>query len=197
MMCSMSETYQSKRERWQRLLETLPIGLREHMSLRNVEAVAALPPHAQGRLMEAIEAGLKRLPTAIEQLKIDPNASVSELLNPSSQPVVSQVSQSSQRIYSDLADLFQLCFPDMPRISAEALANSDVMEIARMTAQAHSQLLESSYLKTDFVVMVVYGLMRQTLERLEEIIEQTSTLRQAFDQSSLPWKPNDWRKQNA
>ena len=45
--------------------------------------------------------------------------------------------------------------------------------------------------------MVLYELMRQTLERLEEVIEQTPTLRQAFDQSSLPWKPNDWRKQNA
>ena len=31
----------------------------------------------------------------------------------------------------------------------------------------------------------------------EEVIEQTPSLRQAFDQSSLPWKPNDWRKQNA
>ncbi len=197
MMWRMSETYQSKRERWQRLLETLPVGLHEHVSLRNVEAVAALPPEAQARLMEAIEAGLKRLPTAIEQLKINPNASVSELLEPTSHQFVSQNPQPSQQIYSDLADLFQLCFPDMPRISAEALANSDVMEIARRTAQAHSHLLASPYLKTDFVVMVLYGLMRQTLERLEEVIEQTPTLRQAFEQSSLPWKPNDWRKQNA
>ena len=85
----------------------------------------------------------------------------------------------------------------MPRISAEALAKSDVMEIARTTAQAHRQLLQSNYLKTDFVVMVLYGLMRQTLEGIEEIIEQTPTLRQAFEQSSLPWKPNDWRKQHA
>ncbi len=49
-MCRMSETYQSKRERWQRLLESLPVGLREHVSLRNVEAVAALAPQAQERL---------------------------------------------------------------------------------------------------------------------------------------------------
>ena len=77
----MSETYQSKRERWQRLLETLPAGLREQVSLRNVEAVAALPPLAQERLAEAIQAGLKRLPRAVEQLRVNPNTSVTELLN--------------------------------------------------------------------------------------------------------------------
>ncbi len=42
IICRMSETYQSKRELWQRLLEALPVGLREHVSLRNAEAVAAL-----------------------------------------------------------------------------------------------------------------------------------------------------------
>lgn len=195
----MSETYRSKRERWQRLLETLPAGLREHMSLRNVEAVAALPLQAQRRLAEAITAGLKRLPQAVEQLKIDPNTPLSDLLNPPAHRNAEQTSapRSSQQIHKELSDLFQLCFPDMPRISAEALANSDVMDIARTTARTHNQLLASNYLNTDFVVMVLYGLMRQTLERLEEVIEQTPTLRQAFDQSSLPWKPSDWRKHNA
>jgi hypothetical protein len=82
-------------------------------------------------------------------------------------------------------------------MSAEALANADVIGIARTMAHTHSQVLASHYLKTDFVMMVVYGLVRQTLERLETLIEQTPTLRQAFEQSSLPWKPNDWRKQNA
>jgi hypothetical protein len=193
----MSETYRSKRERWQRLLESLPASLREHVSLRNVEAVAALSPQAQQRLAEAIAAGLKRLPQAVEQLKLDPNTPLSGLLNPPAHPSAEQSPQSAQQIYKELSDLFQLCFPDMPRISAEALANSDVMDIARTTAQAHNQLLASNYLNTDFVVMVLYGLMRQTLERLEEVIEQTPTLRQAIEQSSLPWKPNDWRKQNA
>ena len=83
----MSETYQSKRERWQRLLETLPVGLREQVSLRNVEAVAALTPQAQDRLVEAIQAGLKRLPRAVEQLRVNPNTSVAELLNPPVLPV--------------------------------------------------------------------------------------------------------------
>jgi len=196
----MSETYQSKRERWQRLLETLPVGLREQVSLRNVEAVAVLHPQAQERLAEAIQAGLKRLPRAVEQLKVNPNASVADLLNPPALPVAESSLAEPDfplHIQNELADLIQLCFPDMPRMSAEALANADVMDVARTTAQAHHLLFKSNHLRTDFVVMVLYGLMRQSLESLEEVIEQTPALRQAFNQSRLPWKPNDWRKQNA
>ena len=193
----MSETYQSKRERWQRLLETLPVGLREQVSLRNVEAVAALPPQAQERLEEAIQAGLKRLPRAVEQLRVNPNTSVADLLNPPALPAAESSSTEPdfpQHIQNKLADLIQLCFPDMPRMSAEALANADVMDVARTAAQAHHQLFKSNHLRTDFVVMVLYGLMRQSLESLEEVIEQTPALLQAFNQSSRPWKPNDWRK---
>lgn len=192
----MSETYQAKRERWQRMLESLPAGLREHISLRNVEAVAALTPQAQERLAEAIQAGLKRLPRAVEQLRINPNTSVADLLDPPAQPdTVSTPSNQdkSHNIQRELADLIRACFPDMPRISAEALANSDVMDVARNVAQAHGQIFASNHLKTDFVMMVVYGLMRQTLERLEEVIEETPALRQAFDQSPLFWNPNDRR----
>jgi hypothetical protein len=79
-MQRMSETYRSKRERWQRTLESLPAGLRERVSLRNVEAVAALTPQAQERLAEAIQADLKRIPRAVEQLQINPDTSVPDLL---------------------------------------------------------------------------------------------------------------------
>ena len=196
----MTETYQSKLERRQRLLDALPVGLREHVSLRNVEAVAALTPQAQERLDQAIQAGLTRLLRAVEQLRNNPNTPVADLLNPSAlpdTPSTKQVSELSQHTQNELADLIQQCFPDMPRMSAEALASSDVMDVARTTAQAHHLLLASNHLRTDFVVMVLYGLMRQTLESLEEVIGNTPALVQAFNQSSLPWKPNDWRKQNA
>ena len=190
----MSETYQSKRERWQRLMQTLHIGLRGHVSLRNVEMVAALTLQAQERLADAIQAGLKRLPRAVEQLRVNPNTSIEDLLNPPSLPVTESPPDFPQHIQNELADLIQQCFPDMPRVSAEALVSSDVMDVARHTALAHHRLLTSKHLRTDFVMMVLYGLMRQSQERLEEVIEQTPALKQAFNQGSLPWKPNDWRK---
>jgi hypothetical protein len=199
-MWYMSETYQSKRERWQRLLESLPVGLREHVSLRNVEAVAALTPRAQERLAEAIQSGLKRIPRAVERLRINPDTSIADLLNSPPDFVAKPpqpVSDFPGHIQQRLADLIQRCFPDMPRISAEALANSDVMDAARNIAQAHDQLFRSNHLRTDFVTMVLYGLIRQTLDRLEEVIEATPALRQAFDQSHLPWNSNDRRRINA
>ena len=193
----MTENYQAKRERWGRLLESLPVGLREHVSLRNVESVAALTPQAQQRLSEAIQAGLKRLPRAVEQLRNNPDTPVSELLNPAAVTVAEVQPQISQHIKDELAGLVQLCFPDMPRVSAEALVEADVMEAARRTAQAHHVLLQSDHLRTDFVMLVVYGLMRQSLEQLEEIIKQAPAIQQAFLQCDLPWKPNEWRNQHA
>ena len=186
----MSETYQSKRERRQRMLEVLPAELREHISLRNVEAVAALAPQAQTRLLEAIQAGLTRLPRAIEKLRKDPQASVADLLDPPSQVEVVMSIQSSQpSIVQTVADLIQECFPDMPRVSAEALAGADVMQVVRSVAETNQQIFRSSHIKTDFVMLTLYGLVHQTLERLEEIIEETPALRQAFEQT------NEWRKE--
>lgn len=193
----MSETYQSKRERRQRILESLPAGLREQVSLRIAEAVAALTPQAQERLLEAIQAGLKRLPRAVEQLRVNPDTPVADLLNPPAQTVLESPSEFAQHIQADLADLIQLCFPDMPRISAEALANAGALDVARQMLQVHHNLFGSQHLRTDFVMVVVYALVRQTLERLENIISDTPACRQAIHQSGLPWNINDWRKQDA
>lgn len=184
----MPETYQAKRERWQRLLETLPQDLRAHVSLRNVESVAALAPRAQQRLLEAIRAGLKRLPRAVEQLSTNPDTPVKELLNPAATTVAEVQPQISPRIKAELAGLVQLCFPDMPLVSAEALVEADVMDVVRQTAQVHLALLASDRLRADFVLMTAYGLMRQSLERLEGIINGSPVLQRAFLQSALPWK---------
>ena len=186
----MSETYKSKRERWQRILESLPLGLREHVSLRNVEAVSTLSLSAQARLAEAIQSGLKRLSHAIEQLRADPDTSIADLLNPPTLPASSPLPQTtSVTFHLVVADLIQGCFPDMPRVSAEALADADVMQVVRSVAETHQQVFKSSHIKTDFVMLTLHGLMRQTLEQLEEIIEETPALRQAFE------KNDEWRKE--
>ncbi len=126
----MSETYQSKRERWQRMQEALPADLRPHVSLRNVEAVSALSPKAQARLAEAIRAGLKRLPRAIEQLKENADTPLAELLNPTQVADTQPKMELSKNIKEELADLVQACYPDMPRVSAEALTEAEAMHVA-------------------------------------------------------------------
>jgi len=174
------------------MLETLPSGLREHVSLRAVEAVAVLPEAAQTRLLEAVQAGLKRLPRAIEQLRADPDTSVSDLLDPPPQPETKLPVQSdSSSVGQTVADLIQERFPDMPRVSAEALANADVMQVVRSVAEVHQQVFKSEHLKTDFIMLALYGLMRQAIAKLEEIIEETPALRQAFQ------KTYEWRKEES
>lgn len=167
------------------MLESLPVGLREHISLRNVEAVSTLSLSAQARLAEAIQSGLKRLPRAIEQLRADPDTSITNLLSPPAQlvpepPIQIDVSTVPQEV----ADLIQECFPDMPRVSTEALADADVMQVVRSVAETHQQIFTSNHIKTDFVMLTLYGLMCKTLEQLEEIIEATSALRQVFEQGN-------------
>ncbi|MCZ2077047.1 MAG: hypothetical protein LC130_18880 [Bryobacterales bacterium] len=193
----MTENYQAKRARWRRLLESLPEGLREHVSLRSVESVATLTPPAQQRLLEAIRAGLKRLPRAVEQLRANPDTPVEELLHPSAVTAAEEQPQISQQVKNELAGLVQLCFPDMPRVSAEALVEADVMDIARQTAQVHRLLFQSDHLRTDFVLLAVYGLIRGSLDQLEELIKQAPAIQQALLQSDLPWKPNEWSNPHA
>jgi hypothetical protein len=176
------------------VLASLPAEMRKHVSLRNVEAVAALTPQAQARLVEGFQAGLKQLSRAVEQLRVDPDTSIADMLDP---PEQAGSEPSPQQIQNDLTDLIQMCFPDMPRISSEALADAEVMDIARVTAQVHTTLFESAHLRTDFVLVVIYGLLHQTLESLEEIISDSPACQQIIAQSSLPWKSQTWRKQNA
>ena len=112
----MTETYASKRERWQKLLNALPENLRGHISLRNVESVSALSPRAQGTLAQAIQSGLKRLPRAIELLENAPNLTISELLEKVSavrEPQGGTTSLPDADTSRRLADLVQFCYPDM------------------------------------------------------------------------------------
>lgn len=188
----MSESYHAKRERWQRLLEALPENLRGHVSLRNVEAVASLTPQAQQRLGEAIRAGLKRLPRAVEQLRLNPTTPISDLLNPPS-PTTGPEQTLSSDLRKELADLIQSCYPDMPRLSADALAQAEAMQIVRDLARTVHHVFASPHLKADFVLVVLYAMMRQVMERLEEVISNTPACRQVFAQMDLPYIPTEWR----
>ncbi len=144
------------------MLESLPVGLREHVSLRNVEAVSTLSLSAQARLAEAIQSGLKRLPRAIEQLRADPDTSITNLLSPPAQlvpepPIQIDVSTVPQEV----ADLIQECFPDMPRVSTEALADANVMHAE--TEQQINPFRER--------MAVIESLMDQNKDELERALE--------------------------
>lgn len=193
----MSETYQSKRERWQRMQMALPADLRSHVSLRNVEAVSALSPKAQARLAEAITAGLKRLPRAIELLKENADTPLIELLDPTQIADTQFQPELSKDVQRELADLVQACYPDMPRLSAEALAEAEAIHVSGKLAETFDAVFASRHLKADFVLVVLYALVSQSLDRLETLIADTPAAQQVLAQSDLPHIPTQWRHSNA
>ncbi len=178
------------------MLATLPVELREHVSLRNVEAVASLTPQAQQRLAEAIRSGLQRLPRAVEQLHADPDTPVSQLLQPAARES-SGSPAGPQSAVGEVTGLIQSCFPDMPRLSAEALASAEVMDIVVETAQAHRKLLNATQLHTEFVLVVLYSLMRRTMEQLDAIIANSPSIRRAITQSESVVQSHEWSQQDA
>jgi hypothetical protein len=196
----MSETYQSKRKRWKRLQAELPDDLRPHISLRNVDAVSKLPPHVQACLAEAIEFGLKSLPQAIKALQENPALSVSDLLGTppatltETEPIEPDL---PQEVREEMADLIQLCYPDMPRLSAEALTEADAMQALGVLTGSLLQVFASFHIKSDFVMVVFYTLLRDAQGRVETLIDETPAAQAALAQSDLPYIPSKWRKTHA
>lgn len=185
----MTENYASKRERWQKLLDALPANLRGHVSLRNVEAVSALSSKAQGTLAQAIQAGLKRLPRAIEILDNSPELSVSELLEKVSAANTAHESRSENvaaptaDTRKQVADLVQFCYPDMPRVAAEALGGSEALAGILQVQAAHEALFASPHLHSDFVLVIFHACLKQAAERLDARLAENPAFQQAVSQS--------------
>ncbi len=187
IIAPMSENYASKRERWQRLLDALPENLRGQISLRNVEAVSALSPDAQEMLAQAIQTGLKRLPRAIELLGQNPDLTVSELIKKASaegEPV-EKVVASDADTQRRLADLIQFCYPDMNRISANALCESEALTGVLQIVSALESLFASPHLNSDFVLVIFHACLKQALERLDGKLAENPAFQQAVSKNNL------------
>ncbi len=187
IIAAMTENYASKRERWQRLLDALPESLRGHISLRNVEAVSALSPEAQGTLAQAIQAGLKRLPRAIELLGKAPELTVSELLEKASaeQESVKKAVVPDTDTQRRLADLIQFCYPDMNRISANALCESEALAGVLQIVSALESMFASPHLNSDFVLVIFHACLKQALERLDQKLAENPAFQQAVSKNNL------------
>lgn len=170
---------------------SFPPALRDNIALRNVEAAAALSAEARHTLAEAIEAGLKRIPAAIEILKNYPHASAKDLLDESypggaharSRPgafsplALDTACQVGPSTLKNLADLIQTCYPDMPRVAADALAASDALRGIALIHEGHEAVFTSA--TSDFTVILFKSLLEQSLSRLSAIIQSNPAYLQA------------------
>lgn len=187
----MTETYESKRLRMQKALESLPAELRSRISLRNAEAAAALSPAAHSILAEALDNGLVKVARAIELLNQNPKACLDELLPRSTSKGLSVTPDVSvldtppadapdTENISTLTALIRSCYPDMPQVAAEALAGAPAMQGLRAVLAAHEDLTLSPQFRTDFVIVTFSGFLRHAQENLDAVIAQNPTIQQAL-----------------
>jgi len=191
----MTESYQEKRERMQRALDSLPDDLRARISLRNAEAVATLRPEAQRALLQALDGGLVKISAALRMLAGDPQASLEALLpdasrkgvSGSARQPVSGVSGVSADITPALTTLLRTCYPDMPEVAARALAEAPALAELRAVYAAQEALFSSRQVHPDFVIVAFSGLLQNMQQRLDALITQTPAYQQALRQSGLDW----------
>jgi hypothetical protein len=79
----MPISYQRRREIWLEMAKEFPSPLDKKVSLRNIRKVANLSLDQQKNLAQAIDAGLKRVPTALRCLETNPDATIEDLLGTS------------------------------------------------------------------------------------------------------------------
>ena len=91
------------------------------------------------------------------------------------------------QVTDELTNLICACFPDMPQASANALAASEAMKDLRAISSAYHQALHSPHFNTDFVLVVFYHLIKQTLAQLNDRIAGNPAYQQALSASGLDW----------
>lgn len=193
---AMAESYQSKRERWQRQREAFPPALQD-VALSMVDSIGALEETARQLLAEVFPE-LDSLPKAIALLDIFPDMPADMLLrfanagkgiawqsiqNPA--PVKAQTT-SKANIAEDLltlADLLQGFYPGMPRTAAEALAASSTMQAALQVVKSVRLAREDA--KSDFIHLCLYGLFKEITHALEAAIRANPAFLNAARQSAL------------
>lgn len=211
----MSESYQKKKERWLRAKKLLPENLRHRVALRNIMAVTRLLPEQQKALAEALDIGLKRIPTALRYLETYPAASAQDLLRASlgNSPRSAALRAAGQRpgarvagetrtntsaphhpsppapthpeALAELISLLKDCYPDMNLHSAEALAESQALRDVLDVLVVYQQVFDSPHFNTDFVVVLFHKMLERTWEWLNRRIAENSAYQQALRQAGV------------
>jgi hypothetical protein len=198
-----SKSYERKKKRRLEIKKTLPENLRDRIALRNVMAVARLTSEQQQALANALDIGLRRVPTALRHLKTHLDVSAQELLRaslnttskkgaapppPSCSPAhqhPSTPTPTHPETLEELLSLLKTCYPDMNPYSARALAESEALSDILAILTVYEQVFDSPHFNTDFVVVLFHNLLEQTREQLDQRIADNPTYQQALRQAGI------------
>ena len=206
----MPVPYTQRRRRREQLAAELSPELQGRITLRQVEAVSKFSPQTQRTLAAALEAG-SRAPAAVAFLKEHPAALLEEVvqncrtqkrrrrrqkimeagkLHRDQDPALTPGSASEQgaaRAAAELTDLLTYCYPDMPRLTAEAMAGSELMTGVLEIIRSQHACFAAPPAESDFVLVVLCGLAHKTVERLDRKVAEKPIYRQALQQSGVHW----------
>ena len=102
-----------------------------------------------------------------------------------SQPVPIPAIKPSEKDIQTLASLLMACYPGMPEVSANAMAQADVMCEALKVVAATREAIESNHAQSDFVILSLFKLFSQSKKQVLEIIQGNPAFKKAFESSRI------------
>ena len=200
----MSESWESRKKKLLKVREGFSESLR-NIPLRYVEDVAGLSLDSLRALERAYQAEPVSIPRALQYIRENLVLCVEDLREfarpekPGPKPEETDIQASNasiarsktESIISDqrdiwaLAEVLMTCYPGMPKVSAEAMAASDVMSEALRVVTATREARESYHAQSDFVILSLYQLFSQSKKQILEIIRSNSAFQKALENSRI------------
>ena len=202
----MPISYNQRKQQLHEQATQFPPELREHISLRNINAAARLAHPDQETLGRVFVAGLKGQPAAIQYLEEHPGATVDEVLlsldsqergkwanrTRSSAPI-SISDEPDPHAVGELADVLQLCRPTLYRSAAETLAKAEFMSGALAMVRTWRVCRANQHTQSETVTVALCGLTLQIIAHLNQILKEKPHHREAIRMSGVGgWLFVDW-----
>ena len=170
----------------------------QDVPIKYVDSIAALDADQIDLLARANALGLKSIPVALSRLREAPDHVTIEYLfkdnHSAEQPGEAGGRGSPERAglldldLDTIADILGECFPGMPSNSASALAGSPVMHETIGVVTAIRLALESGNLRSDFVIVSLYAVIKYIKAALEDRIGSNPAFLQTVLESGLVWE---------
>jgi hypothetical protein len=193
-----------RKNRSLKVREGFPESLRD-IPLRYVEGVAVLSPDSLSALDQAYRIEKVNIPRALQYIRTHPIINIEDLIefarpekrgpksksertsNLSHTPQQNELTVSfpDDRDIQSLSGLLVACYPGMPKVTADAMAASEVMKEALKVVAATREALESDHARSDFVILSLFQLFSQSKKKVLEIIQGNPAFQKAFEQSRV------------
>lgn len=181
----MAEAYEAKLARRLKMRAKFPHPL-DSVAIRHVDKIAPLSTAQRQLLGKAVNQNLRSIPLAIERLEVlGADATVDLLLQDNKNK------EANQALYAgdveSLTDVMSDCFPGMPPITIQSLAESAVMADVLNVIKVLREAMESNNIKSDFVVTTLYAVIKFGKKTIEDQIRITPSIIQVIRNSGLSW----------